>query len=130
MEGPGHKGLVQTGEEIQRQYGIPIINKRIAVTPIAMIAGPSVRRPLRAFPHNPAHKGHRIHVDARLGGAHIHRGADIPGYRQGLRDGADRTCQRVYDKICRLAKDLVQTGEEIQRQYGIPIINNRKYPPA
>ena len=37
----------------------------------------------------------------------------------------DRTCQRVYDKICRLAKDLVQTGEEIQRQYGIPIINKR-----
>ena len=25
----------------------------------------------------------------------------------------DRTCQRVYDKVCRLAKDLVRTGEEI-----------------
>ena len=37
----------------------------------------------------------------------------------------DRTCQRVYDKVCRLAKDLVRTGEEIQRQYGIPIINKR-----
>ncbi len=37
----------------------------------------------------------------------------------------DRTCQRVYDKVCRLAKDLVKTGEEIQRQYGIPIINKR-----
>ena len=30
----------------------------------------------------------------------------------------DRTCQKVYDKVCRLAKDLVRTGEEIQRQYG------------
>ncbi len=31
--------LVQTGEDISRQYGIPIINKRISVTPIAMVAG-------------------------------------------------------------------------------------------
>lgn len=29
--------LVATGEEISAQYGIPIINKRISVTPIAMI---------------------------------------------------------------------------------------------
>ena len=35
------KDLVKTGEEISRQYGIPIINKRISVTPIAMIAGAS-----------------------------------------------------------------------------------------
>ncbi len=35
------KGLVKTGEDISRQYGIPIINKRISVTPIAMIAGAS-----------------------------------------------------------------------------------------
>ncbi len=31
--------LVKTGEDISKQYGIPIINKRISVTPIAMIAG-------------------------------------------------------------------------------------------
>ena len=31
--------LVQTGEDISREYGIPIVNKRIAVTPIAMLAG-------------------------------------------------------------------------------------------
>ena len=30
---------MQTGEDISRQYGIPIINKRISVTPIAMVAG-------------------------------------------------------------------------------------------
>ena len=40
-------------------------------------------------------------------------------------DDMDRTCQKVYDKICRCAKDLVKTGEEIERQYGIPIINKR-----
>lgn len=30
--------LVATGEAIEREYGIPIINKRISVTPIAMVA--------------------------------------------------------------------------------------------
>ncbi|MBQ3011466.1 MAG: PFL family protein [Oscillospiraceae bacterium] len=33
------ENLVQTGEDISREYGIPIVNKRIAVTPIAMLAG-------------------------------------------------------------------------------------------
>jgi len=30
--------LVQTGRDIETEYGIPIINKRIAVTPIALVA--------------------------------------------------------------------------------------------
>ena len=37
----------------------------------------------------------------------------------------DRVCEKVYDKICRSAQDLVKTGEDISRQYGIPIINKR-----
>lgn len=35
------KDLVRTGNEIEQMYGIPIINKRISVTPIAMLAGAS-----------------------------------------------------------------------------------------
>lgn len=31
--------LVQTGETISKKYGIPIVNKRISVTPIALVAG-------------------------------------------------------------------------------------------
>jgi uncharacterized protein (UPF0210 family) len=30
--------LVDVGEEIQREYGIPIINKRVSVTPVALVA--------------------------------------------------------------------------------------------
>lgn len=30
--------LVQTGEDIEKEYGIPIINKRISITPMSMIA--------------------------------------------------------------------------------------------
>ena len=33
--------LVKTGEDIEREFGIPIINKRISVTPISIIAGAS-----------------------------------------------------------------------------------------
>lgn len=38
---------------------------------------------------------------------------------------AEKACEKIYEKITRLAKDLVKTGEEISRQYGIPIINKR-----
>lgn len=37
------KDLVSTGEEIAREFGIPIINKRISVTPIALIGGAACR---------------------------------------------------------------------------------------
>ncbi|MBR4727568.1 MAG: PFL family protein [Clostridia bacterium] len=37
----------------------------------------------------------------------------------------DRMCARVYDKITRYAKDLVATGEQIEKEFGIPIINKR-----
>ena len=33
--------LVKTGEDIQREFGIPIVNKRISVTPMALVAGAS-----------------------------------------------------------------------------------------
>lgn len=35
------ENLVKVGMDIEKEYGIPIINKRISVTPIAMIAGAS-----------------------------------------------------------------------------------------
>ncbi len=38
---------------------------------------------------------------------------------------AKKACDKVYDKITRYAKELVKTGEDISRQYGIPIINKR-----
>lgn len=38
---------------------------------------------------------------------------------------AKRACDKIYDKITRCAKDLVKTGEEIEKKYGIPIIHKR-----
>ena len=37
----------------------------------------------------------------------------------------NRLCAKIYDKIMRHAKDLVRTGEDISKEYGIPIINKR-----
>ena len=34
-------------------------------------------------------------------------------------------CRNIYEKITRLAKDLVKTGEDISQEYGIPIVNKR-----
>ncbi len=38
---------------------------------------------------------------------------------------AEACAARVYDKICNTAKDLVRTGEAIERELGIPIVNKR-----
>jgi hypothetical protein len=37
----------------------------------------------------------------------------------------DRVCQNIYRKITTLARDLVRTGEDISREFGIPIVNKR-----
>ncbi|HOK43740.1 MAG TPA: PFL family protein, partial [Thermoclostridium caenicola] len=40
-------------------------------------------------------------------------------------ESVERTTGRIYDKICRYAEKLVKTGEDIEREFGIPIINKR-----
>ena len=37
----------------------------------------------------------------------------------------DKSCQKIYDKVCKKAENLVSTGESIEKKYGIPIINKR-----
>lgn len=40
-------------------------------------------------------------------------------------DSVETICSRVYDKIMSRAGNLVKTGEDIEKEYGIPIINKR-----
>ena len=60
-----------------------------------------------------------------------HQHLDIRTVTMGisLRDCAhpdiDECARRVYDKICRRAEKLVATGEAIESEYGIPIVNKR-----
>ena len=39
------KDLVATGQQIEREYGIPIVNKRISITPIAFVGGKACKCP-------------------------------------------------------------------------------------
>ena len=75
MEGAGHEGIVLYCVAEHHQLG-------------AAKAAP-VSGALGQLLDGPAHHGHCVHVDASLGGAHIDRGADDVGGRQGLWDGAD-----------------------------------------
>ena len=40
-------------------------------------------------------------------------------------DDIDICCNKVYEKITTTAKDLVPVGQEIEREFGIPIVNKR-----
>ena len=40
-------------------------------------------------------------------------------------DDIDTVCNRIYDKITTKARDLVKVGCDIEKEYGIPIINKR-----
>ncbi|MBR0464862.1 MAG: PFL family protein [Clostridia bacterium] len=42
-----------------------------------------------------------------------------------LECAGSNTPQKVYDLICRRARDLVRTGQDIEREFGIPIVNKR-----
>ena len=37
----------------------------------------------------------------------------------------NKCCEKIYNKITRCAKDLVKVGEDIEREFGIPIVNKR-----
>ena len=40
-------------------------------------------------------------------------------------DNLQTLCDNIYNKITRLAKDLVSTGEQISKELGVPIVNKR-----
>ncbi len=42
-----------------------------------------------------------------------------------ITDNLDKLCDNIYKKITTLAKDLVATGKDIEREYAIPIVNKR-----
>ena len=82
------ENLVPTGKEIESMYGIPIVNKRISVTPIALIGGADDRRrksdpldPESARPDRPGVQLRkcRIHKDRYQHGCSPPDGADDQG---------------------------------------------------
>ena len=39
------ENLVATGQEIEKEFGIPIVNKRISITPVSLVGGAACRTP-------------------------------------------------------------------------------------
>ncbi|MDR1629686.1 MAG: PFL family protein [Oscillospiraceae bacterium] len=60
----------------------------------------------------------RQHLDVRT----ITMGISL---RDCAHDDVGRVSQKIYDKITRLAHDLVKVGDTIQSEFGIPIVNKR-----
>ena len=89
MEGPGHKGVILHGVAEHHQLG--------AAQPVG------VTGQMGRLLDDATHAGHGVHVDARLGGAHIHGGAHQFRFVQGLGDALD---QGVVTR----AKALVDQG--------------------
>lgn len=58
------------------------------------------------------------HLDIRT----ITMGISLPSCADS---SAERACEKIYDKISRYAEHLVATGEEIEQEFGIPIVNKR-----
>ena len=42
----------------------------------------------------------------------------------------DACCRKIYDKITRLAANLVQVGQDIEHEYGIPVKASFLFQPA
>ena len=42
-----------------------------------------------------------------------------------MSDSVDTLCRKIYDRIAYTAKDLVKTGNEIERDYAIKVVNKR-----
>lgn len=42
-----------------------------------------------------------------------------------ISDSTDRVCDNIYNKITTHAGRLVETGEQLEREFGIPIVNKR-----
>ncbi len=60
-----------------------------------------------------------------------HRHLDVRTITMGISlldcsdESVTRCARKIYDKITREAKDLVRVGEEIEKEFGIPIVNKR-----
>ena len=63
-------------------------------------------------------------IDQQHSGHPHHHHGHLPAglLRSGCRDAA---CDKIYEKITRYAEKLVKTGEDIEQEFGIPIVNKR-----
>ena len=86
--------LVKTGQDIEKEFGVPIINKRISVTPIALVAGASEAKNYVPYIKTLDRCAHEL---AALGD-HELAGIFAAGF---LRVGAVRGIAHLKARVCR-----------------------------
>ena len=127
--------LVSTGQEIEGEYGIPIVNKRISVTPISLIAEASGAKDCAIFAKALDQAAKDVRVDF-IGGfsALVHKGM-TPGEKRLIESipealaATDIVCSSVnvgttraginMDAVAMMGKAIKQTAELTADQGGI-----------
>lgn len=127
--------LVAAGEAIEREYGIPIINKRISVTPVALVAEASSSDDYVLFAHELERAAREVGVNF-LGGfsALVHKGATpgdealIASIPEALAN-TERVCASVnvgttraginMDAVARLGETIRDTARRTAPRDGI-----------
>lgn len=127
--------LVKTGEEIEAEFGIPIVNKRISVTPISIIGEPTGTADYAPFAVALDEAGKEVGVDF-IGGfsALVHKGM-TPGERNFIRSipealaSTDIVCSSVnvgttraginMDAVALMGEAVKQAAERTADQGGL-----------
>ncbi|MBS6510922.1 MAG: DUF711 family protein, partial [Clostridiales bacterium] len=129
------ENLVKTGEEIEAEFGIPIVNKRISVTPISIIGEPTGAVDYAPFAVALDEAGKEVGVDF-IGGfsALVHKGM-TPGERNFIKSipealaSTDIVCSSVnvgttraginMDAVALMGEVVKQTAERTADQGGL-----------
>ena len=114
--------LVPAVEHISAEYGIPIINKRISVTPIAMLLGACPEADPVDFAKTLDAAGKKVGVNFVGGYSAVTMGISL---LDCIDPDPKKACENIYNKITTKAANLVPAVEHISAEYGIPIINKR-----
>lgn len=127
--------LVKTGEQIEREYGLPIVNKRISVTPIALVAESSINGDMVDFARTLDEAAAAVGVNF-IGGysALVHKGFTEADHRlidsipEAL-DVTNRVCSSVnvatthaginMDAVYRMGQVIKNTAERTADRDGL-----------
>lgn len=92
------ENLVPTADQLEREYGIPIVNKRISVTPIAEICAATITQDLSPIARAMDKAGKEVGVDF-IGGfsALVHKGASAADHK--LMDSIPEALATT-DRVC------------------------------
>src|SRR5690349_19463519 len=128
-------GLVRVGDQIEHEYGVPIINKRISVTPVALVAEASASDDYVVFAQALDRAAKEVGVNF-LGGysALVHKGATrgdnalLASIPQAL-SNTERVCSSVnigttraginMDAVAQMGRIVCETAQLTARQDGL-----------